>query len=244
MDIELFIPCFIDKIYPNTAWNSKLLLEKAGCTVHYNPKQTCCGQPAYNSGYLKNTKKVAKKFIDSFKTNMPVVGPSGSCTGFVKRHYFKIFKDDVDINSKAIDFSNRVFEITDFLVNHLQFTQFDAYFPHRVTFHDSCSALREYGIKLEPRTLLNEVEGLSLIEMKDSETCCGFGGTFSAKFDGIASAMTQQKVENAINTGAEYIVGTEASCLMNIQAYIDKYQLPIRTIHIVDVLAQTKNKVH
>lgn len=239
MKVELFIPCFIDQFYPDTAWNCIKLLEKVGCEVNYNPKQTCCGQPSFNSGYWKTTRTMAKKFINDFDSNLPIVSPSGSCTGFVKKHYTKLFEDvkDRKWQTHSEHFSNHIFEITDFLVNHLNVIDFEAEFNHKVTYHDSCSALREYGIKEEPRKLLDHVKGLELVEMNENETCCGFGGTFSAKFDGIASAMTQQKIEHALNTKAEYIISTESSCLMNIESYIKKNKIPIKTIHIVDILA-------
>ena len=238
MDIELFIPCFIDQLYPQTAWNSIKLLEKAGCKVHYNPKQTCCGQPSFNSGYWDTTRKMAKKFMGDFDKNRPIVSPSGSCTGFVRNHYPKLFEEkEQEYINDAKHIGSHIFEITDFLVNHLKFIDFGAEFNHTVTYHDSCSALREYGIKKEPRLLLSKVKGLELVEMDESETCCGFGGTFSAKFDGIASAMTEQKVEHALNTHADYIISTESSCLMNIEGYINKNKKPIKTIHIVDILA-------
>ena len=238
MDVELFIPCFIDQLYPNTAWNCIKLLEKAGCKVHYNPKQTCCGQPSFNSGYWDTTRKMAKKFINYFDKEMPIVSPSGSCTGFVRNHYPKLFEEkEQEFQNEAKHITSHIFEITDFLVNQLKFTDFGATFNHTVTYHDSCSALREYGIKEEPRLLLSNVKGVKLVEMEESETCCGFGGTFSAKFDGIASAMTEQKVEHALNTKAEYIISTESSCLMNIEGYINKNNKPIKIIHIVDILA-------
>jgi len=136
--------------------------------------------------------------------------------------------------------SERIYELSDFLINKLQVTDFKAEFPHKVTFHDSCAGLREYGIKNEPRQLLENVKGLELLEMKNTDICCGFGGTFAAKFHHISTAMTEQKVENALKTGAEYIISTEASCLMNIESYIKKQKLPIKTIHLADVLAAGK----
>ncbi len=238
MQIDLFIPCFIDQLYPNTAWNTIKILEKAGCTVNYNPNQTCCGQPSFNSGYWKETTELAKKFVKDFPSNNPIVSPSASCTGFIKNNYEKVIDiKDVDY-SNALRVKRNVVELTDFLVNRLKITDFNAKFFHKVTYHDSCSALREYGIKNEPRILLSKVEGLELIEMKEAETCCGFGGTFSAKFKGISTAMVQQKVESALETGAEYIVGTESSCLMNIAGYINKNKLPIKVIHIADIISQ------
>jgi len=238
MEVELFIPCFIDQLYPNTAWNCIKLLEKAGCKVHYNPKQTCCGQPSFNSGYWDKTRTMAKKFITDFKPNIPIVSPSGSCTGFVRNHYPELFEEkDAEWQEQAQDITQHIFEITDFLVNQIQFTDFGAVFNHSITYHDSCSALREYGIREEPRLLLSKVKGLQLTEMNESDTCCGFGGTFSAKFDGISSSMAEQKVQNALDTEAEFITGTESSCLMHIEGYINKNNKAIKTIHIVDILA-------
>ncbi len=239
MQIEAFIPCFIDQLYPKTAENFIAVLEKAGCDVKYNPEQTCCGQPAFNSGYWKEAKTLAIKFIGDFDENKTIVSPSASCTGFIKNYYKKILKDESDYLSRFEKLENNIFEFSDFLVNHLHFIDFSAEFCHKVTFHDSCAGLREYGIKDDPRKLLENVKGLELIEMKDTTTCCGFGGTFAAKFHHISTAMTEQKVENALNAGAEYIISTEASCLLNMEAYIKKQKLPIKTIHLADVLAHS-----
>lgn len=237
MEIDLFIPCFIDQIYPETAWNTVKVLEKAGCKINYNPNQTCCGQPSFNSGYWKETQDLAKKFIKDFEGEKTIVSPSASCSGFIKNNYEKIFSDDKENLNNVSTLKSRIVELTDFLVNKLKITDLGAEFNHKVTYHDSCSALREYGIKEEPRQLLSKVKGLELIEMEGSDVCCGFGGTFSVKFKGISSAMAQQKVDWAIETGAEYIVGTESSCMLNIQSYIKKHKLPIKTIHIADILA-------
>jgi len=236
MNVEVFIPCFIDQFYPETAFNFIKVLKKAGCEVSYNPDQTCCGQPSFNSGYWKETKTLAVKFMEDFKNAGIIVAPSASCTGFIKNYYRKVFADDSIWLPKVEEITPRIFEFSDFLVNHLKFVEFGAVFKHKVTFHDSCAGLREYGIKSEPRILLQNVKGLELVEMEKLETCCGFGGTFSAKFHSISTAMTEQKVEHAMKTGAEYIVSTEASCLLNIEAYIKKQKLPIKTIHLADVL--------
>lgn len=235
MKISLFIPCYIDQLYPDTAFNTKKILEKAGCKVVYNPEQTCCGQPAYNSGYWEETKELARKFLGDFDDGYPIVSPSGSCTGFIRNHYPKLFKDEIS-TSVAIK-SLKVFELSDFLVNTLKVTDLGAKFPHKVTFHDSCHALREYGLTDEARKLLSNVEGLELIEMEDSETCCGFGGTFSAKYPEVSAAMADQKVEQALATGVEYMITTEASCMMNINGYAAKNNKAIKCIHLADVLA-------
>ena len=237
MDIQLFIPCFIDQLYPQTAFNTIKILEKAGCKVHYNPRQTCCGQPAFNSGYWKEALRLAKKFLLDFNAEMPVVSPSGSCTGYVKSHYSKILSDRPDLLQQFEKMKNSIYELSDFLVNVLHVENLGATFPYQVTYHDSCAALREYGIKEEPRRLLSHVKGLELIEMPESETCCGFGGTFAVKNNAVSAAMSEKKVLKALETGAEYIVSTEASCLMNINAYCSKQNIPVRGIHLADVLS-------
>ncbi|MFA8436718.1 MAG: (Fe-S)-binding protein [Marinifilaceae bacterium] len=237
MIVDLFVPCFIDQIYPDTAFNTVKILEKLGVKVHYNPEQTCCGQPAYNSGYWKEAKVIAKKFIRDFPNDRYIVSPSASCTGFVKNYFPSLFKAEPELLKQHHRLQNNLVELTDFLVNILKTTELGAEFPHKVTYHDACTALREYGIKREPRELLAHVKGLELVEMDKTEECCGFGGTFSIKMEPISTAMAQQKIENALNTGAEYIVTTESSCLLNLEGYIRKQKHPIKTIHIADVLA-------
>ena len=237
MKVEAFIPCFIDQFYPETAASFVSVLEMTGCSVNYNPEQTCCGQPAFNSGYWKEAKTIAQKFIDDFRSADIIVSPSASCTGFIKNYYHKLFQENKEVLAEVKSIESKVWEFTDFLVNKLEMIDYLAKFNHKVTFHDSCAGLREYGIKKEPRILLENVKGLELLEMENLETCCGFGGTFAAKFHHISTAMTEQKVENALRTGAEYIVSTEASCLMNMDAYIRKQKLPIKTIHLADILA-------
>lgn len=236
MKVDLFIPCFIDQVYPQTGFNVIKILEKFDIEVEYNPKQTCCGQPSFNSGFWDETKEIAKKFLNDFPNDRPIVSPSASCTGFIKNYYPELFKDTNFFNDYE-RVNKNLFELTDFLVNYLKITNTGAEFQAKITYHDSCTALREYGIKDEPRILLNNVKGLEIIEMKESDTCCGFGGTFAVKNEPISTAMAEQKVNNALNTGAEYLVSTEASCLMHIEGYIKKHKLPIKTIHIADILA-------
>lgn len=243
MEVDVFIPCFIDQLYPETARSFIKVLEKAGCKVFYNPEQTCCGQPSFNSGYWKETRKLARKFITDFSSGRVIVAPSASCTGFIRNNYEKLFTDDARLLAEVKKLTPKVFEFTDFLVNHLNQIEFGAEFCHKVTFHDACSGLREYGIKDEPRILLGNVKGLELVEMENTNVCCGFGGTFSAKFHHISTAMTEQKVENALKTGADYIVSTEASCIMNIEAYIRKQKLPVKAIHLADILAANNSGI-
>ena len=232
----MFIPCFIDQFYPETGFNMVKVLEKAGVKVYYNTNQTCCGQMAFNSGFWDEAKKLGEKFIKDFSTNRPIVGPSASCIGYIRNNYHELFYNTAYHNEyKALQ--KNIFEITDFLVNVLKVTDFGSVFEHKVTYHDSCAALREYKLKDEPRALLRKVKGLELVEMEETNTCCGFGGTFAVKFEPISTAMAEQKVRNALDTGAEYIVSTDSSCLMHQNAYIKKHNLPLKVAHVVDVLA-------
>ena len=237
MEVDIFIPCFIDQLYPQTGFSFVKVLERAGVTVHYNEKQTCCGQPAFNSGYWDEARKVAEKFVGDYAGTRPIVSPSGSCTGYVRNYYPQLFKDHPELLTQYEKVNSNLFEMTDFLVNKLKITDLGSEFKAKVTYHDSCSALREYKIKQEPRILLSKVKGLELVEMDEVETCCGFGGTFSVKHPDISQAMAEQKVENALKSGAEYITTTESSCLMNIAGFIKKNNLPIKAIHIADILA-------
>lgn len=235
MNVQLFIPCFVDQLFPDTAFNMVKLLEKAGCTVKYNTAQTCCGQPAYNAGFREEAKMVCHKFIDDFSGKDFIVAPSASCVGFVKNYYPSLFADS-SLHHEVKSIHSRIFELSDFLVNVVKKTDFNASFPAHATYHDSCAALRECKIKQEPRVLLEKVQGLRLSEMKDVETCCGFGGTFAVKFDAISASMADQKVNNATETGAEYIISTDLSCLMHIGGYSEKKSLGIKTLHLADVL--------
>jgi L-lactate dehydrogenase complex protein LldE len=236
MTVELFIPCFIDQLYPETAYNTVKLLEKAGCKVKYNAEQTCCGQPAFNAGYWDEAKAIGYKFLEDFSDNVVIVSPSASCTGMVKNYYNDLFTNTA-VHNKCRSIQSHIIELSDFLVNVLNKDYFGAELEGKAVYHDSCAGLRECKIKAEPRALLEKVHGLELLDMPDTETCCGFGGTFAVKFEGISSAMAQQKVNNALAVGAEYIISTDTSCLMHLQAYIDKENLKIKTMHLADVLA-------
>jgi len=236
MTVELFVPCFIDQIYPDTAFNTVKILKKAGCKVKYNAQQTCCGQPAFNAGFWDEAKTVGNKFLDDFSENNYIVAPSASCTGMVKNYYSDLFTNTA-VHNKCRNIQSNIYELSDFLVNVLKKDYFGAELEARAVYHDSCSGLRECKIKNEPRQLLSKVHGLDLVEMKDTDTCCGFGGTFSVKFNGISSAMAQQKIDNALAMDAEYIISTDASCLLQLQAYIDNNNIPLKTLHLADVLA-------
>jgi len=235
-EVDLFIPCFIDQIFPETGMNMARVLGKAGLKVRYNDNQTCCGQMAFNAGYWDEAKAMGEKFLKDFNHSRFVIGPSASCVGYIRNHYHTLFHNSA-YHLEYKQLIKRIFEFTDFLVNVVHCTDVGSRFDAVVTYHDSCAALRDYGIREEPRLLLSHVRGLELREMDHSGECCGFGGTFSVKFEPISVAMAEQKVHHAIDTGASYIVSTDASCLMHQWGYIQKHQLPIKVIHIADVLA-------
>jgi L-lactate dehydrogenase complex protein LldE len=236
MHVDLFIPCFIDQLFPDTAWNMIKVLEKAGCTVHYNEEQTCCGQPAFNAGYWDQCKEVGEKFLDDFRNDRIIVSPSASCVGMVKNYYAELFSNTTRHNQYK-NIQRNMYELSDFLVNVLGVTDFGARLDARVTYHDSCSGLREIGIREEPRRLLSAVKGLELVEMKDSDTCCGFGGTFSVKYEPIAVGMAEQKMINAVATKVDYVVSTDQSCLMHLHGYMQKQGSSMKVMHLADVLA-------
>jgi L-lactate dehydrogenase complex protein LldE len=226
----------VDQLYPETAFNMVKVLEKAGCTVSYNTAQTCCGQPAFNAGFWDEAKSVCSKFIKDFSGADYIVAPSASCVGFVRNYYSKLFENS-SVHNDVRDLGKRVFEFSEFMLHILEVEDVGATLNGKATYHDSCAGLRECKIKEEPRKLLSHVKGLSLAEMNDVETCCGFGGTFAVKFEAISVAMGEQKVENALATGADYLISTDHSCLMHLQGYIKQKGYTLRTMHLADVLA-------
>lgn len=236
LNVSLFIPCFVDQLYPQTGFNMVKVLEKLGCKVEYNANQTCCGQPAFNAGYWDEAKAVGKKFLKDFHTYDYIVAPSASCAGYVRNYYGKLFGNSAVHNDMKLIQKN-LFEFSEFLVKVLHVTDVGAVFNGTATYHDSCSGLREVKIKTEPRQLLEKVQGLELREMNDVEVCCGFGGTFAVKFESISVAMADQKVTNAADTDAEYIISTDLSCLMHLEGYIKSKGLNLKCLHIADVLA-------
>lgn len=237
MQVDIFIPCFIDQIYPETGFNMVRILENIGVKVNYNPSQTCCGQMAFNSGFWEEARELGIKFIQDFNTGRPVIGLSASCLGYVKNYFEKLYYNSPwHLENRKL--RANLYEITDFLVNKMKVEDLGASFPAKVTYHDSCAALREYKLGDEPRRLLSHVKGLELIEMKRTDECCGFGGTFAVKNEAISTAMAEQKVAHALETGAEYIVSTDQSCLMHLSAFIEKQNINLKTIHIVDLLAK------
>ena len=211
------------------------ILERLGHEIDFHEEQSCCGQPAFNSGYWEEARKVARPVLKIFADAEVVVIPSGSCGAMLKVFYPELFKDTPQ-NAAAKSLSAKTFEFSDFLVNKLGVTDLGARFPGKVTFHDGCHGLRELGTKQQPRKLLANVKDLELVEMMEAETCCGFGGTFSAKFPMISTAMGEVKCASAIETGADFLVSNDASCNMHLQGLLDRQGKPLRTIHLAEVL--------
>lgn len=227
MKVQLYIPCFIDQFYPSTGISSYKLLTAAGCTVLYHTEQTCCGQPAFNSGFVEAAKPVCAKFVQELLGAPYTVIPSASCTAFVRN----------DLPKVASLEASSIYELTEFLVNICDKTQFGAKLYGRAVYHDSCSALHGCKIYDAPRKLLAGVQGLELLELPDQQgNCCGFGGMFSVQYEAISVSLAQQKVESALRAEATYIISADTSCLMHLEGYIQKNSLPLRAIHIADVL--------
>jgi L-lactate dehydrogenase complex protein LldE len=235
MTVTLFIPCFVDMCFPRAGIAMVEILERLGHTVECPGKIACCGQPAFNSGYWPETRLVALPVLQRLQRAEVVVIASGSCGAMVKNFYPELFKETPHAQA-ARELAAKTFEFSDFLVTKLGVTDLGARFPHRVTFHDGCHGLRELGLKKQPRELLARVSGLELVEMGEAESCCGFGGTFSAKFPMISTAMGEVKCASARETGAEFIVSNDASCNMHIQGLLDRQGQPLKTIHLAEVL--------
>jgi len=236
MKITLFIPCFVDLIYPQVGISMVQILERLGHSVECPEAVACCGQPAYNSGYWDEARQVAAKTLEALSQAEVVVIASGSCGAMLKVFYPELFAGTPQ-EEAARGLSRKCYEFSDFLVTKLVITKLGARFPAKVTFHDGCHGLRELGTHDQPRRLLAEVQGLTLVEMKE-KTCCGFGGTFAAKFPMISTAMGEVKCVVAQETQAEYIVSNDSSCLMHLQGLLDRKGAKLRTIHLAEILAQ------
>jgi L-lactate dehydrogenase complex protein LldE len=235
--IGLFVTCLVDMIRPSVGFAAVKLLEGAGRQIEAPAKQTCCGQPAYNSGDHGSAAALAIAVIDMFSGYDYVVVPSGSCAGMMRKHYPALFSGDPVMEPRAQAFAAKVFELTSFLTDVLGVTAVEAEFPATAVYHDSCSCLREMGVFAQPRVLLRSVKGLKLVEMEDSETCCGFGGAFSIKFPEISEALAARKAELAAETGADVILGADLGCLMNIAGKISREGRPMEARHIAEALA-------
>jgi len=235
--IGLFITCMVDLMRPSVGFAALRLLERAGAKVVVPDTQTCCGQPAYNSGDFADARHIAKDVIAAFEGFDHVVAPSGSCAGMISKHYPDLLKDEPDWARRAEHLAARTFELTQYLVDHLDLEEPLATFAHSVTYHDSCSARRELKIVDQPRTLMAAVDGLELVELADTETCCGFGGLFSVKFPDVSNAITKTKAELVEDTGAEVLAGADLGCLVKQAGQLNRSKANVRVFHIAEILA-------
>ena len=236
--VALFVPCFVDQLAPEAALDVARVLRRIGYDVDFPQAQTCCGQPAFNTGYWRDARPLAERFVRVFRHADAVVCPSGSCVTMVRNFYPELLAG-TPLLAEAASLGQRVFEFSEFLVKVAQVSDVGASFPHRVAYHDACHALRELRIKREPRELLRRVRGLELVEMPYCEECCGFGGTFSAKFGMISSAMGDTKAGNAEASGTEYVTSTDPSCLMHLDGVLRLRKSAVRVIYLASILAQT-----
>ena len=235
--VALFVTCLVDLMRPSVGFAAARLIEASGCEVIVPTAQTCCGQPAYNSGDRATAAAIARQIVTAFEGYDYVVAPSGSCGGMLKSHIPRLLAEDDTYRGRAIAFAERVHELVSFLVNVRGMTKVDARFDGTVTYHDSCSGLRELGIKSEPRMLLASVAGLTLTEMADCETCCGFGGTFAVKYPDISNAMVDKKTANIAAAGSDLVLAGDLGCLMNMAGKLSRNGQPVQARHIAEVLA-------
>jgi L-lactate dehydrogenase complex protein LldE len=240
-EVGLFITCLVDLFRPNVGFAALELLEHCGCRVKIPIRQTCCGQIAYNNGDIKNSRLLAQQLLSEFDGCDYIVAPSGSCIGMLKRHYLELFVHDPYWQAKAQNFADRCYELVSFLTQVQGMTQVNTYFEQKVTYHDSCSGLRELGIQTQPRQLLNRVPGLTLIEMKAVQGCCGFGGTFCVKYSPISTRLVADKVAAIQATGAQVVLAGDMGCLLNIAGYLKRLASFIKVYHVAEVLAGRTN---
>jgi L-lactate dehydrogenase complex protein LldE len=234
--VGLFATCLVDLMRPSVGFAAAKLLEEAGCSVEV-PSQTCCGQPAFNSGDRATARALALQMIEAFEGFDYVVVPSGSCGGQIARHYPELFADDPTLLKRANALADKTHELVSFLVDVRGVKAVSASLDAKATYHDSCSGLRELSVKAQPRSLLASVQGLTLVEMKECETCCGFGGTFAVKYGEISDAIVAKKVENIEASGADTLIAGDLGCLMNMAGKLQRLGKPVKARHVAEVLA-------
>ena len=235
--VTLFIQCLVDGIYPEVGEAMVAIFRKLDVNLTCPTQQTCCGQPAFNSGYHGEARVAAKRFIKIFETAEAIVCPSGSCVTMVRHHYPQLFSNDAVWLQRAQDVAAKTFELTEYLVGNLGVDDLGAHYNGVITYHDSCHLLRNLRVQEQPRRLLRKISGAEFVEMNDSDRCCGFGGSFSFKYGDISAAMAEDKVNNIIASGADTVVGCDMGCLMNIQGMLSRKGLSIRALHIAQLLA-------
>lgn len=237
MRVGFFVTCLVDLMRPSIGFAALRLLEGAGAEVFVPPAQTCCGQPAYNSGDRADAKSLAAKVIREFEGCEWLVAPSGSCSGMIRTHYADLFADEPAMLRRAEALAARTRELTDFLLNELKLERVPGRFDGTITYHDSCAGLREMGVRHQPRALLAKVPGLKLTEMAEADNCCGFGGTFAIKFGEISGRMADNKCQHIVNSGADAVVLGDLGCMLNIEGRLRRRGDPTRVLHVAEVLA-------
>ena len=235
--VALFVTCLVDLFRPSVGFSAVKLMEGAGCNVSVPDAQTCCGQPTYNSGDRKNSAQIARQVIKTFERYDYVVAPSGSCTGMIKEHYPRLFEGVPNWHEKSLNLASRIYELTSFLVDVLGINDVSGTFAAKTTYHDSCSGLRELGIKEQPRKLLAGVKGLKTEEYDGAETCCGFGGTFCIKYSEISDKMTTNRIDQLTSSGVEMLLGGDLGCLMNLAGKLKREGSLIQVRHVAEILA-------
>jgi L-lactate dehydrogenase complex protein LldE len=239
--IALFIPCLVDAVYPEVGEAMVAVLARLGLPVTYPPDQTCCGQPAFNAGYLPEARVAAKRFIKIFESADVIVCPSGSCTAMVRRHYPALLKADENWSRRARRVGEKIFEFSEYLVDVLGKEDLGARYAGTVTYHDSCHLLRSLGIHDQPRRLISRVAGARFVELHDSDRCCGFGGAFSVTYPEISTALVAEKVANILASGADTVIGADMGCLMNIEGRLSRMGSSVRVMHIAQLLSAAQS---
>lgn len=239
MKASIFITCLVDQFFPQVGLSLVKVLRRLGVTVDFPQAQTCCGQPAFNSGFQNEARSVAEKFLEVFEQSEYVITPSGSCASMVKIFYKDLFKDDEKNQKRSIELGKRVYELTDFLVNVLGVEDVGASFQEKVALHQSCHLLRELNVRSEPQRLLKNVSGIQLVEMERADLCCGFGGLFAIKYPQISGSILQEKIDCIKKCEADVIVATDMGCLMHMAGGLSRQKVSVKTMHIAEVLAQS-----
>lgn len=238
MRVALFVTCVVDQMWPAVGASTVEVLRRVGCTVEFDERQTCCGQPAFNTGYRDEARKLAERFIELCEESQAeaIVSPSGSCTAMV-HHYPALFPDDEGWRKRARSVAERTFELSSFLVRVLKVEDVGARWPGRVTWHDACHALRDLNVYAEPRRLIGHVRDAEFVELENADTCCGFGGTFSVKYPEISVAILDQKIEAIERAGVKAVISGDASCLMQIGGRLSRKGSSVRAMHLAELLA-------
>lgn len=236
--VSLFVTCLVDQLWSNVGVSAVEVLRRVGCEVDFDARQTCCGQPAFNTGYRKEARQVAEQFIQLFeeKPEQPIVSPSGSCTAMI-HHVPELFEHDDEWRERAQRIADRTYELSSFLVRVLKVEDVGASWTGRVTWHDACHGLRDLNLKTEPRTLIRHVRGAEFVELQNADSCCGFGGTFSVKYPEISVAILDQKIDAIERAGVNAVVSGDASCLMQIGGRLSRKGSKVRVMHIAELLA-------